>query len=163
MDGLIDNIRRVLRGETAGSVRFVGVLLCMLIVWVSVLTVYGWNVSAQSALSSQQGRLGTLLMLADEYKTLSPKATGNRAQNVDVAAVFAQVTENMQLGGRVSRITPDGHNQSVEINRLYAEELIELQKQLVSRGVRFIAAELRAMPTGRERLMTVSAVIGPIS
>ena len=63
----------------------------------------------------------------------------------------------------MNRITPDGRNQSVEINRLYAEELTELQRQLVSRGVRFIAAELRALPSGRERLFTVSAIIGPIS
>ena len=159
----MDRIRSILRGETAGSVRFVAAFLAMLIVWVGVWTVYGWNVQAQTALSSQQGRLGTLLILADEYKTLSPTTSGSQPQNVDVAAVFAQVSENMQLGSRVNRITPDGRNQSVEINRLYAEELAELQKQLASRGVRFIAAELRALPAGRERLLTVSAVIGPIS
>ena len=67
----------------------------------------------------------------------------------------------MSLGSRVNRITPDGRNQSVEINRLYAEELAELQKQLSSRGVKFIAAEIRAMPSGKERLLTVSAIIGP--
>ncbi|MBQ7169747.1 MAG: type II secretion system protein M [Synergistaceae bacterium] len=158
----MDSIRSILRGETAGSVRFVAAFLAMLIVWVLVWTVYGWNVQARSALTSQQGRLGTLLLLADEYKTLSPSAS-SQPQNVDVAAVFAQVSENMQLGSRVNRITPDGRNQSVEINRLYAEELAELQKQLASRGVKFIAAELRALPSGRERLLTVSAVIGPIS
>ncbi len=69
----------------------------------------------------------------------------------------------MQLGSRVNRITPDGRNQSVEINRLYAEELAELQKQLASRGVRFIAAEIRALPAGSERLMTISAIIGPMN
>ena len=86
----------------------------------------------------------------------------NSNRNVDVPAVFAQVSERMQLGSRVNRITPDGRNQSVEINRLYAEELAELQNQLASRGVRFIAAELRALPAGSERLFTVSAIIGPM-
>ena len=163
MDTLTANIRSILRGEAAGSVKFVAAALMMLVVWAGVWTVYGWNVQADTALKSQQGRLNTLLILADEYKTLSPSTTGSQPQNVDVAAVFAQVSENMELGSRVNRITPDGRNQSVEINRLYADELTEMQKQLASRGVRVIAAEVRALPSGRERLFTVSAIIGPLN
>ena len=159
----MDSIRSVLRGEAAGSVKFVAATLIMLIIWAGVWTVYDWNAQAHTNLNSQQGRLRTLLLLGDEYKSLAPSGQSPRNENVDVAAVFAQVSENMELGSRVNRITPDGRNQSVEINRLYAEELTELQKQLISRGVRFIAAELRALPAGRERLFTVSAIIGPIS
>ena len=159
----MDSIRSVLRGEAAGSVKFVAATLIMLIIWAGVWTVYDWNAQAHTNLNSQQGRLRTLLLLGDEYKSLAPSGQSPRNENVDVAAVFAQVSENMELGSRVNRITPDGRNQSVEINRLYAEELTELQKQLISRGVRFIAAELRALPAGRERLFTVSAIIGPVS
>ena len=160
---MMDSIRSVLRGEAAGSVKFVAAVLIMLILAVAVMTLSDWTSQARTSLASQQGRLRTLLLLGDEYKSLSPSSTNARNENVDVAAVFAQVSENMELGSRVNRITPDGRNQSVEINRLYADELTELQRQLVSRGVRFIAAELRALPAGRERLFTVSAIIGPIS
>ena len=164
MDALIGNVRTILRGETSGSVKLVAFVLLMLIVWAGVWTVHGWNAQAESTLSSQQGRFRTLLMLADEYKSLSPNsASSSGNENVDVAAVFAQVSENMGLGSRVNRITPDGRNQSVEINRLYADELADLQKQLASRGVRFTAAEIRALPAGRERLFTVSAIIGPVN
>ena len=159
----MDSIRSVLRGEAAGSVKFVAAVSIMLILAVAVMTVSDWTSQARTSLASQQGRLRTLLLLGDEYKSLAPSSTNARNENVDVAAVFAQVSENMELGSRVNRITPDGRNQSVEINRLYADELTELQRQLVSRGVRFIAAELRALPAGRERLFTVSAIIGPIS
>ena len=159
----MDSIRSVLRGEAAGSVKFVAAVLIMLILAVAVMTVSDWTSQARTSLASQQGRLRTLLLLGDEYKSLAPSSTNARNENVDVAAVFAQVSENIELGSRVNRITPDGRNQSVEINRLYADELTELQRQLVSRGVRFIAAELRALPAGRERLFTVSAIIGPIS
>lgn len=164
MDTFIAKIRTVLRGEASGSVRFVIAGLFALAVWTGVLTVHGWNAQAEATLNSQQGRLRTLLLLADEYKSLSPKGTSSSGnENVDVAAVFAQVSENMGLGSRVNRITPDGRNQSVEINRLYADELAELQKQLASRGVKFNAAEIRALPAGRERLITVSAIIGPLN
>ncbi len=63
----------------------------------------------------------------------------------------------------MNRIAPEGRNQSVEINRLYAEELAELQRSLSERGVKFVAAEIRALPAGSERLLTVSAIIGPMN
>ena len=164
IDSIVNNARSVLRGEASGSVKFLAVLLVTLAVWVGVSIVNGQAVQRLANLKSQQGRWNTLLILADEYKSLAPSTKANNSnRNVDVPTVFAQVSERMQLGSRVNRITPDGRNQSVEINRLYAEEFAELQKQLASRGVRFIAAELRALPAGKERLMTVSAIIGPVN
>lgn len=162
-DSLINNAKTVLRGEASGSIKFIIAGLAALIVWAGVFIVSDWTAQASSTLTSQQGRFRTLLMLGNEYRSIAPSARGNANRNVDVAAVFAQVSERMELGSRVNRISPDGRNQAVEINRLYAEELAELQRQLASRGVRFIAAELRALPAGSERLMTVSAIIGPMN
>lgn len=161
-DTAINNARSILRGEASGSVRFLAASLLALIVWAGVLTVHDWTTQNQTSLTSQQGRFRTLLMLAGEYKALAPSA-GNVNRNVDVPTVFAQVSERMGLGSRVNRISPDGRNQAVEINRLYAEEFAELQRLLAARGVRFIAVELRALPAGNERLMTVSAIIGPVN
>ncbi len=164
VESIVNNARSVLRGEASGSIKFLAVSLAALIVWAGVSIVHAQTKQSLMNLNSQQGRWHTLLILADEYKSLAPlQKTRNSNRNVDVPTVFAQVSEKMQLGSRVNRITPDGRNQSVEINRLYAEEFAELQKQLASRGVRFIAAELRALPAGSERLMTVSAIIGPVN
>ena len=161
-DSAVSSVRSVLRGEAAGSVKFLAAGLLALTVWTGVVTVNNWAAQSVSTLTAQQGRFRTLLVLGDEYKSLAPTSRSSSG-NVDVAAVFAQVSEQMQLGSRVNRISPDGRNQSVEINRLYAEEFAELQRQLASRGVRFIAAELRALPAGNERLFTVSAIIGPVN
>ena len=163
IDSLINNAKSVFRGEAPGSIKFIAVLIATLVIWVGVMTVNGWTDQAQTGLNTQQSRWKTLLMLADEYKAVAPSGNNNINQNVDVPVVFAQVSEKMKLGSRVNRITPDGRNQSVEINRLYAEELAELQKLLAERGVKFIAMELRALPAGRERLMTVTAIIGPVN
>ena len=145
-DSAVSSVRSVLRGEAAGSVKFLAAGLLALTVWTGVVTVNNWTAQSVSTLTAQQGRFRTLLVLGDEYKTLAPTSRSSSG-NVDVAAVFAQVSEQMQLGSRVNRISPDGRNQSVEINRLYAEEF----------------AELRALPAGNERLFTVSAIIGPVN
>ena len=68
----------------------------------------------------------------------------------------------MELGSRVNHISPDGKNQSVEINRLHAEELTELNRQLAMRGVHFLSAEVRVLPAGDKQLLSVSAIIGPV-
>lgn len=166
IESTLNNAKSILRGEATGSIKFLIAALLMLTVWVGVSTVQGWIRQAQTNLNTQQGRWHTLLILANEYKSISPSKSSkgsNANSNVDVATVFAQVSERMRLGSRVNRITPDGRNQSIEINRLYAEELADLQRQLASRGVRFIALEMRALPAGSERLFTISAIIGPIS
>ena len=162
-DALVNNAKSVLRGEASGSLRFLAAGLAALAVWVGVFIVSDWTAQSTNTLTSQQGRFRTLLMLGNEYKSIAPSGRTNTGGNVDVATVFAQVSERMQLGSRVNRISPDGRNQAVEINRLYAEEFTELQRQLASRGVRFIAVELRALPAGQERLFTISAIIGPMS
>ena len=161
-DQAINSARSVLRGEAAGSVRFLASGLLALTVWTGVLMVRNLTAQSLNTLSVQQNRLNTLLTLGNEYKSLAPRGRAS-TRNVDVPSVFAQVSERMALGSRVNRITPDGRNLSVEVNRLYDEELTELQRQLNASGVRFISAELRALPAGQERLFTLSAIIGPVS
>lgn len=159
-DAALYNARSVLRGEAAGSVRLIVSFAAALAVWAAVYLTGGWIGEASNTLASQEVRYRTLSMLADEYKTMAPGAEKAR-KDVDVPAVFALVSERMELGSRVNRITPDGRNQSIEVNRLYAEEFVELERQLASRGVYFLSAELRALPAGSERLFSVTAVIGP--
>lgn len=163
-NNFVNNARSVLHGEVSGSIRFLITGLAALIIWSGVLIISDWNAQSATNLSSSQGRWRTLLILADEYKSLDKNTSASKSNGIiDVPTVFAQVSEKLQLGSRVNRIAPDGRNQTVEINRLYAEELTELETQLASKGVRFLSAEIRALPSGSERLFTVSAIIGPVS
>lgn len=152
-------VRSVVRGEVAGSVRLVAFVLLALAVWVAVSWTADWTAASASSLAVQEGRYRTLVALAEEYRALAP-AAGSGTEAVDVPTVFTQVSERMSLGSRVNRIAPDGRNQSIEVNRLYAEELEELIRELAARGVHFLSSEVRALPSGQERLFTVSAIIG---
>ena len=158
-DGGLGAVRSVLRGEVAGSVRLMAFVLLSLTVWVGVSWTADWAASASSNLTVQEGRYRTLTALAEEYRALAPAAKAG-AEAIDIPTVFTQVSERMSLGARVNRIAPDGRNQSIEVNRLYAEELEELIRELAARGVHFLSSEVRALPSGQERLFTVSAIIG---
>ena len=167
-DTAMNNARSIIRGEAVGSPRFLVITILALCCWVGVSFLNSQANSASMTLGTQENRYRTLLGLAAEYAELAPlknnnKNNNNRNNNVDVPAVFAHVSEELQLGTRVNRIAPDGRNQSVEINRLYADELAELERRLAAEGVYFKSAELRALPAGYERLFTISAIIGPLN
>ncbi|MDR1376861.1 MAG: type II secretion system protein M [Synergistaceae bacterium] len=155
-----NQIRSVTRGEVNGSVRFLVLTFCAAAVWLSVNWLSGMDKSASSTLALLQTRYYSLSQLAAEYKTLVSDPSLSR-EETDVMTAFTQVSAQIELGSRVSRLapTPDGRRCSVEINRLYAEELVDMVRGLAARGVRVISAEVRALPAGQERLFTLAAVI----
>ena len=157
----INKARAVIRGEVNGSVRFLVFSLCAAAVWIVVTWLSDMGHSALSTLSLQQGRYNTLSQLAAEYKLLAPAAKAGGA-GTDVMTAFTEVSSQLTFGERVSRIvpTPDGRSLSIEVNRLYAEELTEMVGELAIRGIRVISAEIRALPAGTERLFSLTAVIG---
>jgi hypothetical protein len=169
----LNKIRSIVRGEVNGSARFLVAALCAAVVWSAASWLSGMTQRASSSLTQQETRYRNLSQLAEEYKGLGAAAFGSATSGsgsdglsgsdaADVMTTFTRVSAQIELGSRLSRIapTPDGKRCSVEINRLYAEELTEMVRALAARGVRVISAEIRALPAGGERLFTVNAVIG---
>jgi hypothetical protein len=156
----INQIRSVTRGEVNGSVGFLVAAFCAAAVWLSVSWLSDMAKSASSALALQQTRYQTLSQLATEYKALASGSLASR-EETDLVTAFTQVSAQIELGSRLARLapTPDGRRCSVEINRLYAEELVDMVRELAARGVRVASAEVRALPAGQERLFTLTAVI----
>jgi hypothetical protein len=101
-----------------------------------------------------------MTQLAAEYETLT--ASGTVGGEVDVMTAFTQVSARIELGSRVSRISPmlEGRRCVVEINRMYAEEVAEMVRELAARGVKVISAEIFTIPVGEERLFRLTATIG---
>ena len=156
----VNKIRYITRGEVNGSIRFLALVLCAAGVWIGSSWLSGMAKSASSSLSLSQTRYAELNRLSNEYKALAP--AGAVGGEVDVMTAFAQVSARIELAGRVSRISPmpDGKRCFVEINRMYAEELVEMVDELAVRGVRVISAEIFTIPVRDERLFRLNVTIG---
>ena len=156
----VNKIRSITRGEVNGSARFLALVLFAAGAWLGSYWLSGMAGSASSSLALSRARYVELNQLAVEYKTLAPASASN--QEVDVMTAFTQVSARIELGGRVSRISPmlDGKRCFVEINRLYAEELVDIARELAVRGVKVISAEIFTVPVGDERLFRLSFTIG---
>ena len=156
----VNKIRHITRGEVNGSVRFLALILCAAGVWLGASWLSGMAQSASSSLAFSQARYAELNRLTAEYRALAP--AGASAGEVDVMTAFAQVSSKIELRGRVSRIspTPDGRRCFVEINRMYAEELTEMVRELALRGVKVLSAEIFTIPAGGERLFRLNITMG---
>ena len=156
----INKIRYIIRGEVNGSARFLALVLCALGVWIGFSWLSEMGRSASSSFALYQTRYAELNQLAAEYEVLAPASAPN--EEVDVMTAFAQVSARIELGSRVSRISPtlDGKRCFVEVNRLYAEELVDMMHELAVRGVKVITAEIFTIPAGDERLFRLSFTIG---
>jgi len=156
----LNKIRYILRGEINGSVRFLALLMCAVLVWLGALWLSGMARSASSSFALSQSHYAELNRLAAEFRTLAPASA--IGEDIDVMMTFAQVASRIDLGGRVSRIAPssDGRRSTVDINRMYAEELTEMVRELAARGIEVISAEIFTVPTGGERLFRLNLTIG---
>jgi len=156
----VNKIRYIMRGEVNGSVRFLAMALCAAGIWIGSSWLSGMAKSASSSLALSQARYIELNRLAADYKLLAPK--GAPEGDLDVMMTFAQVSARIELGSRVSRISPmpGGKRCFVEINRLYAEELADMMRELSARGIKVIAAEIFTIPVGEERLFRLNVTIG---
>jgi hypothetical protein len=153
-----NQIRAVMRGEVNGSIRFMVSAFCAAGVWLAVDWLSDLSSSASSTLALQQERYGTLSSLAAEYKVLAPASSVSRS-DVNAIVIFNEVSGQLNLGVRVGKITPapDGKRFSVDISRLYSEELTDVVRELSARGVRVVSATVRALPAGNERLFALEA------
>lgn len=156
----LNKIRYITRGEVNGSVRFLVLTLCAAVVWMGASWYSGMARSASSSLAISQAHYVELNRLAAEYRSLAPdRAFG---EELDVMTAFTQVSSRLELGGRVTRISPTmgGARSVVEVNNLYAEELTDMVYELSIRGISVIAAEIFTIPAGERRLFRLNFTIG---
>lgn len=160
-DSQLNQVRSILRGEVNGSARFVLLLLGALVVWLAVPWLSGMSKDTLAGVSRQQRDYSELTRMASEYRALGPRQ--DMQGTADAMTAFTQVSAQIALGDRVNRIVPtsDGKRLSIEVNRIHAEELTDMIRELAHRGIRVISAELRALPAGSDRLFSLTAVIGP--
>lgn len=107
MDRIFGGGLRSMVNECGMGVRVCVIVLVTVMIWLFVWTVHGENVTTEARLTSEEGRFRTLMILGVEYENMVQSKSGINGE-ADVAGVFAEVSEGMQLGSRVQRITPEG-------------------------------------------------------
>ena len=110
------------------------------------------NVSLKESVESG----GRIINAASVYRSY-PKKGPDQAHPAekDPMSVITGVVQMLGIGERMS-IHSDPSGISVQLDRLYGSELREFLNTMESRGLKVRTAEIKALPSGGERLLSVN-------
>ena len=153
-------IRSFISGEIPGARKTLFFILTAALVW-SVGIYYSSNAARMEQLYEfQHGRLVTLNELAVQYRQLmGERGAGIKTSAEDLIPVFSQIVEEAGMRDRLLQISPVSRGISVQMDRLYAEDLAAILNGLSKHGIRVLSSELRAMPFQDKRLFLFYAVL----
>ncbi|MDR1481645.1 MAG: hypothetical protein LBI74_03370 [Synergistaceae bacterium] len=110
------------------------------------------NVSLNESLESGD----RIINAASVYRSYPKRGTDQpRPVEKDPMSVITGVVQALGMGERMS-IRSDQSRISVQLDRLYGNELKDLLTTMESRGLRVSMAEIKALPSGGERLLGIS-------
>jgi hypothetical protein len=148
-------IHSVINGEIPGARKTLIFIFAAVLIWI-IGMIYSSNAARTEQLYRfQQGRLVTLNELAAQYRQLLGDSSGRIVTAAgDLIPVFSQIVEEAGLSDRLQQISPVTRGISVQMDRLYAEDLVTLLNGLNKHGIRIITSELRALPFQDKRLFS---------
>lgn len=155
-------LRSIINGEVAGSRKVMIFIFLSLIFWVAGIYFSSLSARSEQSLTLQQGRWSTLNELAAEYRQFSGGgSSGRKTDAADIVPVFSQIVEEAGMRDKLLQISPVARGVSVQMDRLYIEELVSLLRGMASFGIRVNSSELRALPfQDNNRLFSFFAILG---
>lgn len=153
-------IRSVIKGEIPGARKTMSFMIAAVILWVAGLYYSSSTKTMEQSYRIQQGRLVILNELAEQYKQLL-KNSNDRTKTAkeDLITVFSQIAEEAGMRDRLIQISSISRGISIQMERLYAEDLVTILNGLTRHGIRVYASDLRAMPYLDKRLFSFSATL----
>ncbi|MCL1941864.1 MAG: hypothetical protein FWG09_07960, partial [Synergistaceae bacterium] len=146
-------IRSLINGEIPGARKTMFFVFFAIFVWIAGMYYLSNASRMEQSYKFQQERLITLNELAVQYKQLmGERGTNEKTAAGDLVPVFSQIVEEAGMRDRLLQISPVSRGVSVQMDRLYAEDLVALLNGLNKYGIRVLSSELRALPFQDKRL-----------
>lgn|GEM_PF-790276 len=134
-----------------------------LLIWVLALALFLRTLEAGSAASGgiqAADRVINAAILYKSYPSTAARRSGDSAEDPYTAA--SEIVSSLNLNDRILQLSTQASQGSqtsgvlLQIERLYGDEMTQLVTLFESRGLSVRTAEVRAMPVGKERLLTAT-------
>jgi len=153
-------IRSVIKGEIPGARKTLSFVLAAIILWITGLYYSSSTTRMEQSYRTQQGRLVTLNELAVQYQQLLKNSVDSiKTPKDDLIPVFSQIVAEAGMRDRLQQISSVTRGIAVQMDRLYAEDLVTLLNGLNKFGIRVFSSELRALPYQDKRLFQLTATL----
>ncbi|WP_352425765.1 type II secretion system protein GspM [Aminomonas paucivorans] len=149
----LQELRQDPEGRKAATALLLGVLL-----WC-----FGGGIWLQA--SAQQAQALQVRRDLRELTDLAAQALclpvgGAAAAPEDPLSALTQTVESMKLKDRMVQLASNPAGAVVQLDGLYGEECTALAQELIRRGLTVRTAELKALPFQKDRLLSVTLVVG---
>jgi len=110
----------------------------------------------------QAGRFSNLSAVSRAYLALPPSRTGTAGnrQEADPLAVASDTIEKLRLRDRLKSLSTSGQGVSLSLEGLGRRETLDLARELDRARLKVISAEIRALPVGGKRVLSVNLLLG---
>jgi hypothetical protein len=153
-------IRSIINGEIPGARKTLFFIFAAIFLWVSGMYYSSSIKRMEQSYEFQKGRLVTLNELAVQYKQLLTERSDSIATAAeDLIPVFSRIVNDVGTRERLIQISTVSRGISVSMERLYAEDLVEILNGLQKHGIRVYLSEIRALPYQDKRLFSFTATL----
>ncbi|MCL2767385.1 MAG: hypothetical protein FWE49_01445 [Synergistaceae bacterium] len=153
-------IYSLIKGEIPGARKTLLFVLAAIILGCAGMYYTSSATRIEQSYKLQHGRLVTLNELAVQYRQLvRERGADIKTAAEDLIPVFSHIVEEAGMRDRLLQISTVSRGISVQMDRLYAEDLVTILNGLSMYGIRVFSSELRAMPYQDKRLFIFQAVL----
>jgi len=110
----------------------------------------------------QAARFSNLSAASRAYLALPPSrpGTAENRQAGDPLALASETIEKLQLRDRLKNLSTSGQGVSLSLEGLGRRETLDLARELDRTRLTVVSAEIRALPVGGKRLLSVNLLLG---
>ncbi|MBL3592879.1 MAG: hypothetical protein JMJ93_05130 [Synergistaceae bacterium] len=151
---LIDYIRGNRQAQRLALFAVLGLLL-----WMTAFHIFGQLSDLRSRMNLQEDRFRRLAQVVHKYRN-EPQQEAARAPVGDVLSALSSLIDQVGIKERLVQLSTSSGGATLQLERLYGEELATLLQEMDRRGLPLLSAELRSVPYGEARLFACSLLVG---
>ncbi len=144
------------------TIRPILMALCAGMLWIAGWTVWTGTSGMESSIALQQNRLDQLVEVIEQYRALSD-VEGRPALTEDPIVVVSSLVGTMGLKENLVQISSMNKGLNVQLGRMYMDKALDFLVELDKRGLTVESAEIRAVPDGGARLLSLTLVVAVAS
>jgi hypothetical protein len=147
---------------TPGGRRLLILAVLVVLVWSLGLFLQHRARETESRIPLAAGRFASLAETAQAYRAAAPsRSPGNAPSNpADPLAAASETIDRLQIKDRLKSLSSSGRGISLELEGLGQKETLSLVRELKKARLTVTSAEIRALPLGGKRSLSVSLLLG---
>ena len=145
--------------DTPGLKRLLSVAFLCIASWGCYFFFSEGGKSDANAVTLQKRRFETLLRLSQDYIAIGG-GTQTKTASEDPITAISKAMDTIGLKENLVQLSQTTKGASVQFDRVYAEQFATFIQEIRKKGLKIVSAELKAFSVGKERLFSVSLIVG---